>query len=323
MDTLPADLLIAISKHFDVLSTVFLTDQSLELEDVCVDVYERENWPWILENLKNNGYLLTLVDSVAKDGDKHGIFEFYEDDYSYYMEMLCIAAYKYNNQRLINKLANQIDAHDEHTKVQILVNIILGGHVELFRNQYQNKRYADVVTAAFESGNEDIIKIIGLDIYNNPASGWISYAIMGAIQGNQLDLIKKLIKDYNLQSPLLPEFLFQHPFITSKTYEVLVYLFEFKLLHIANQFVFDKFLVQISKTCQNKLFKWIAEHFKDLVATLDKKYIVDSLLQYNRLDCAVYLMERHEIFESYRGLLHDFNAFGNRRLQYEINNYLS
>lgn len=325
MDTLPTDLLTVISKHYDALQTVFLTDQPLDLVDVCG---EEENWPWILENLKNGGYLMMVADSIAKDGDKHGLFEFYMADDLYCKEIVYVTAYKYNNQLLINRLTGRVSLHI-HNKIGILTNITLGGHVELFRERYQNKLSLELVSAAFQSGNEDIIGMVGPSEYDGLIGNWIDYAIMGAIKGNQLNLVKRLVKDHNLPSPILDEYALQLSIITSKTYEVLVYLFESKLLEITEPFILAKLLIVISTTCQNRLFKWIIEYFKDMLDKVDKKQIIDALLMRNRLDCAIYLMDKHEIFELYRQpqQRQQLNNFlkerGYRRLYYELNSYLS
>lgn len=303
MDTLLNDLLNLLSNHFDVLPTVFLTNKQLELEDAgaynAVDglpawynrsVYEQENWPWILTNLKF-GFVPT--EACAQDGDKHRIFEFIDEiaspkDPLPYINSIYQYAHLYNQKKLIKRYSGRKSG--EYIQTMSIYYAVLGGHLDLLSKHLNNiSRDTFFVDVAFKNGNPDIINLLNLGSHD--VESWISDALVGAIEGNQLDLLKDLMEKYHnfINSDLIGDIMLilgSGP----KTYDTLVWLYESKHFTITSKYSLVNLLEDIvASDCQLRLFQWIVNYFSNLIDEPTKHSIVVNALKWNRLDCALCL----------------------------------
>lgn len=129
MNTLSGDLSNLLSKHFDVLPTVFLTDRQLELEDNDNASVYQENWPWILYILKSpiSRYSDNIVEWIVKN-DYVDILNFVQLD-GVGVSNLYLFAHKYYRLDLINKYVDQIDTHTRNYHAKLYA--AAGGHSEL------------------------------------------------------------------------------------------------------------------------------------------------------------------------------------------------
>lgn len=255
MDTLINDLLSTLVKHFDVLPIVFLTNIPIELEDAGKSIYDRQLWPWLLHDIeKSYGYVLI---NAMKNKDNLGILKRIDlskiicrfDDGT--IENIYIKAHRYNNPTIIKATKKfWSNGYDEYC----LYNAALGGHLELFNNllninNHDTNLLIDYATRfAYEGGHQSILETPyisnHLDVYH------IS-AILGAIAGNHLDILKSLIDRYGVDN-ISCKVMSYGP----NTFDTVKYLIENKIIephiddfpHIAKRMVRDNAPV--------KLFKW-------------------------------------------------------------------
>lgn len=265
MDTLPQDLHTIISNHFDVLPTVFLTDNPIELEDADESVYCQENWPWILYDLKDiDGYIFI---EALKHNDNLGILKYLDELISKcdsrVIDLIYIYAHKYGRRDIIEKLTNMIEDEIECIHYGVYY-ATWGGHVELLEDRIAEIRNIDVRNEFFDrvcqyaytGGHKQILE-------NNNIRTWLNWsmqdAIIGAIAGNQLELLKELIELNNGIAGLDEDQIDVGP----ETYDTLRYLLENNILKINKLFglLMRKMIVNKSPV---ELFEWFAFEYMDV-----------------------------------------------------------
>lgn len=299
MDTLFDDLQNLLSRYFDVSATVFLTDKQLELEDANASVYEQENWPWILTNIK---FHFIPTEACARDGDKHRIFEFIDEIINPINLLPCINsiykyAHLYNQKELIKKYSGRKTG--EYTDVGAIYYAIIGGHLDLLSGRIHDmSSHEEFITAAFASGNHEIINMLNLDQHN--VSYWIDHALEGAIEYNHIDLLKDLIEKYGHHiDPDSLDNIISGTGIGPNVYDTLVWLYESKLVDIADGYFLIRLLEDVVMlNGQLRLFQWIVDRFSNLINETNKYMILVKALTWGRLDCALSLMDEATILSS-------------------------
>lgn len=315
MDTLFNDLIDLLSNYFDVLATVFLTGKQLELEDADISgvaipfsdhrivykyqesypninasVYSRQNWPWILTNLK---FGFIPIEACIRDGDKHRILEFLnnvidpEDPSKSYVGHVYQHAHKYNQKKLIERYSKAKDNNIDNTLA--IFNAIHGGHTDLFL-EHIDRISGDqfLIEAVFGSGKLEIIKAFNLGPHN--VDIWIFGALKETIENNHLDLLKDLIEKYpeRANSELLSTIVFEMLSVDAKTFDTLVWLFESKLINITTHYDLNIFLEDmIRSNCQTRLFQYVVNRFSSLINGNTIYSTIVYALEYNRIDCAL------------------------------------
>ena len=312
MDTLWNDLLSLLFKHFDVSPTVFLTNKQLELEDVSESmygllvsdhksVYEQENWPWILTNLK---FLFIPTKACARDGDKHRIFEFINEivdlpgPRGLHINYLLTYAYLYNQKGIITKYPQQ---YNSSFSINLAISYAVeGGHFDLFLDHVGDNDFVRdyLTTSAFLNGKQEVIDTLKLD--QDDCQDWILNALIGTTTSNNLNLLQSIVNKYRefiLEHNLFNELIFIFEPFGPETYETVVWIFENNFVSIDEPSVLLKLLNNMAVfNCQPRLIKWIIEYFNYSIDEVGKHSLIVNMLENNRLDCALCLMDEASVF---------------------------
>lgn len=259
MDTLPQDLHTVLAKHFDVLPTVFLTNNPIELKDPDESVYIQQNWPWILYDLKDiDGYIFI---EALKHNDNLGILKYLDELSSKYdsrvIDLMYIYAHKYGRRDIIEKFKSVLEDESECVHYGVYY-AAWGGHVELFEERIADMYnigvgcdfFDRVCGSAYMGGHKQILE-------NNDIRSWLNGSmvkvIAGAITGNHLELLKELIELNSGLAGLDEDQIDVGP----ETYDTLRYLLENNILKIDKSFgpLMRRMIVHKGSV---ELFEWFA-----------------------------------------------------------------
>lgn len=343
MDTLPNDLLNLLSKHFDVLPIVFLTNKHIELEDDNALLYGKENWPWILYKLKSEIYdWSNLMDWIVKNNyitilnhiqlDRQGTSAIY------------LLAHIYSRQDLINQYKDKINNMYTHNQAKLYA--AAGGQSELLFELLKDTDAIDmtsVYSTLFYNGH--------LSIINDPRmksfESFSPYrAICQAAEGEQLEILVDLLSKYEYR---LPKGFWTDVEIDSKSFRTIIYIIEHGYSFFSDiatdipRFV-DRLILNNGSL---ELLSWLVDRYgfvkinSDIVnASFDNgclEYLKILLKDKNMSDSDVlkYIFENFDvrIFNTYDVIEDDENhiifniarqsELGHRKLVYTINKYLN
>lgn len=256
MDTICDDLFIIIANHFDVLPTVFLTSSPINLEDADESVYERQIWPWLLHDIRKSYEYIFMC--ALKDNDNLGVLKCINQSWRLLsgpvIDNIYIEAHRYNNKQVIEATKKYLYDSD-YAHEYAMSQAALGGHLELFNdlnNSQTDKLYvpAHRVKAAYEGGHSNIIET---EYVQNGLEFHYSSAILGAIAGNHLELMKELITQYGSRCVNISIISFG-----PNTFHTFKYLLENNIVSISKnkEVNFQVFIRMITEKAPIKLFEW-------------------------------------------------------------------
>lgn len=240
MNTLVSDLLLSIYKHFDVLPTVFLTNNPIELEDREESIFQQHNWPWILYELVEHD-VRSNIKWIVKYDRELNILSYIE----YNKILVNIEAHKYNFQELMND--------DQTDLIKCTKNAIVGGHIELFLKLFPVIKGAELTCAIFQSPIiRDIVveKSIEWDLDQDmPLDS--HEALKGTILADDLDYLLTMMKS---DSSVV-----FHPItkVSKKTYKTVKHILD-KFPRISN----IHFLIVVIQGGSIELFKLVFSRIK-------------------------------------------------------------
>ena len=261
MDTLCSDLIELLSAHFDVLPTVFLTNNHIELEDAEELVYERRIWPWLLYDIRKSYEYVFMC--ALKHRDDLGILEcfgkldeLWEQLSGPVVDNIYIEAHKYNNKQVI-ETANKYLDDNIYAKEYAAYYAALGGHIELSDSLVNylinNRMFFTIgyyIRFAYEGGH---INIIETSYIQDALELHYQSAILGAIAGNHLELMKELIAHYDTEHFNVAVLSYG-----PNTYDTFKYLLENNIIVVDDNKTINNqvFRRMINDEAPTKLFEW-------------------------------------------------------------------
>lgn len=258
MDTLCSDLIELLSAHFDVLPTVFLTNNHIELEDAEELVYERRIWPWLLYDIRKSYEYVFMC--ALKHRDDLGILECMNQSWKLLsppvVDNIYIEAHGYNNRQVIKATRKYLyDCY--YANEYAIYYTALAGHIELF-NDMMNSVANDIelfmdgsnVRFAYKGGHSSIIET---SFIQDALEFHYSSATLGAIAGNHLELMKELIVRYSTQKIKIMDLSYG-----PNTFDTFKYLLENNIVVIDDNKTINAqiFLRMITDNAPVKLFEW-------------------------------------------------------------------
>lgn len=298
MNTLPNDLLNLLSKHYNVLSMIFLTDKHLEVEDRSSSIVYQQIWPWIHYDLHttNRNHILK---AISKTNQLIAILDFITltSDETYY---IIKKSYQHGNLKIINKYKIP---YTKKLKYMCILASAVGGQANLFFsivdftdlqgliNQYHTYIF-NIIQAVYKGGsdeiitNKDFIKVV--DASHALNSKCLFNLAEGGHQQRFKDTMKKLvIEDFDFSDILTKNI------VCFKHFEISKYIINRMKISIID--FKQLFIKVVYESKSSELFRWLLVNFGSTIRK-KKNYslVVYECIMYNRIDFIKIMMNKQD-----------------------------
>ena len=229
MDTLFRDLQTLLENHFSVLPIIFLTNKDLTLEDSTDEIYQQQNWPWILYDLESDLDQIVMIKHLVKYHDTLHVLD-HTTKFNKYNRDIYLEAFKYNNQKIIQTYSTKFE-HKPYDLSEAIYNAGEGGHGELILSLIPDvddrHDMLRIVSGIYQLSDTQMINNIARN--QNISLNYLDI-LQGLILSDKLhammDVINLMIGQ-NLQLPDLTASDFSH-----KTFDTIKYLLDNQLFRI-------------------------------------------------------------------------------------------
>lgn len=252
MDTLFGDLLCLFEGFYEVLPTVFLTNNPIELEDAEPSVYQRKIWPWILYDLKKHKKYILV--ELVKDNrlDVLSRLKFTDRD----KNLILKKAFIYGSQSIISFYGKS-----SYNNIRSVKMLIRGCRIDLLDKidigkliDQEQKNIDKLYIAAYQSGCIEIIDRLD-KLFNSQVDNTVR--IIGAMKGGHIRLLRSLMVNQE-------RFEFGELKLEFKHFETSKFMIEYGLkiyIHEIHEILFE--IIKDSKSLE--LLSWFLSKYAGII----------------------------------------------------------